>query len=150
MTRTDDEKIADDLLCMRLLAGFCEDKSGRVTTSYLKHNSYAERQARAALARRVRESMRGFTGELLALAIDPRTPSEYPGMKPTRRVRFESPARGKGSTWARDLLVVHFIRAELRKSPKEHAAIAAASAHFQIGESRVHAIWKNWKRLVRW
>jgi hypothetical protein len=152
MARSDDEKIADEKLCMRLLAGFCEDEKGRVVTSYLKPNSYEEQQARAALARVVRDSMRGFVGELLALAIDPRTPSATPGMWPTRRIRFESPARGRASTWARDLLIVHFIREELRKSPtgKEEAALAAASAHFGIRRSRAHAIWKTWKRLVKW
>jgi hypothetical protein len=111
--RTDDQKIADELLSLRLLAGYQTDKHGREQTSYLKSNSYEEKQARAALARCVRDNMKGLVGECLALAIDPYTASASPTMKPTRRVRFESPARGKSSTWARDLAIVHFIRKRL-------------------------------------
>ncbi len=87
MARTDDEKIADEWLCLRLLAGYAEDEQGRVVTSYLRHNSYEEREARAALARRLRDiGPLGSTLELLALAIDPRTPSNLPGMRPTRKI----------------------------------------------------------------
>src|SRR4051812_20727744 len=80
-TRTDDRAMADEAQSIRLLAGYDVD-TGR--TSFLKRNGPDERKAREALARLVREKMSGFSGELLALAIDPRTPSPWPDMKPTR------------------------------------------------------------------
>jgi hypothetical protein len=124
------------------------DASGQPITRYLKHNSPEEREARAALARRVRDSMSGFSGELLALAIDPLTPSSIPGMKPTRRVRFESPARGKSSTWARDSLVVDFIRRRRFDGWKQEAAIAAAMKQFGMKRSAVQAAWAQHQKLV--
>ncbi len=144
--RKDDEKSADELLAIRLLAGCQFEGDGLVTTSYLKHNSHEERQARAALARMVRASMRGFSGELLALAIDPRTPSKIPGMRPTRKIKFESPTRGNSAKWGRDLMVVDFIKAQLRESrspPKFEAAIVAAMEHYQISRRQVRDIWKS-------
>src|SRR5580692_7700135 len=60
--------------------------------------------ARAALARRIRDQMPGsFTRELLALAIDPETKSRFIGMVPARRIKFESVRRGRKPTWRRDL-----------------------------------------------
>jgi len=140
--KNDAEKIADELLMMRLLSGF-HVENGIEVTRYLKHNSHGERLARVALAREVRASMWGFVGELLALAIDPRTPSSWPGMRPTRRIKFESPTRGKGSTWARDLAVISLIRERLRDDPKLEAALSAASERYGIKRNRVHAIWKK-------
>src|SRR5437660_619071 len=129
----DADKWAEDALILRLLAGFADDERGRPITSYLKHNSSEERRARALLAAQIRAGrLGGFAKELLALAIDPRTPSTHLGMKPTRTVQFVSPARGKGSTWARDLLVIDFIRAQLRECPQREPALAAAEAHFKI------------------
>src|SRR5258708_2280213 len=93
----ENRKIADEELALQLLAGY--STNGR--TRYLKHNSPEEKLARAALARIVRRKMSGglsLSGELLALAIDPATETKFVGMKPTRRVRFESLRRGKPST----------------------------------------------------
>lgn len=139
------------MLLFRLLAGFTDDAAGRSVTKYLKPNGSEEKRARKVLAQQLRDGrLLGLSRELLALAIDPSTASTFPGMRPTRRVRFESPARGKGSTWARDLVVVDYIRRSLRAAGggKEDAAIAAAEKHFGIKRSRAHAIWKAHKDLV--
>jgi hypothetical protein len=146
--RPDEGKMLDEALSIRLLAGFDVD-SGQ--TTFLKNNSPEERRAREALARLVREKMKGFSGELLALAIDPRTPSPWKDMKPTRRVRFESPGRGKSSTLMRDKLVVDFIRSERRRSDdgKLEPCLKAAEVRFKIGRSRAHAIWKAYENMLK-
>jgi hypothetical protein len=65
-------KEADDVLARRLL------------TREIEPGSIEEPAARAALARRIRDLMTtGFVRELLALAIDPTTPS-YLGIEPTK------------------------------------------------------------------
>jgi hypothetical protein len=137
------EKIAEEALILRLLAGFAEDDRGQPITSYLKHNSREEKRARALLAAQIREGkLAGFAKELLALAIDPATPSTHLGMKPTRTVQFISPSRGKASTWAHDLLVADFIKRKLHECPKKEAALAAAADRFNIKRSRLQQIWK--------
>ena len=141
-------KIEDETLALKLLAGFDEDEHGRPRTRYLGKNSREERIACGALARLVRDKMGGFSGELLALALDPYTPSKTPGMKPTRQIQFESPSRGQPSTWARDLLVVNLIRTELFHSNKLEAAIQAAMQRFEIKRATAQAIWSRYEKLV--
>jgi hypothetical protein len=138
--RPDEEKMADESLSIQLLAGYDVEKG---TTKPLKHNSPEERKARAALARIVRERMPGFSGELLALAIDTRTPSTWPGMKAARRIKFESSTRGKPSTFMRNTLVVDFIRKQRFNSNdgKLEPCLAAAEKHFNLKRARVHEIW---------
>ena len=73
--RPDDEKIAEEMLLLRLLAGFHDDEKGRPIVSYLRRNSPEERAARGVLARQLRDGTLGaIARELLALAIDPKTP----------------------------------------------------------------------------
>ena len=57
--RHGDVRLDDDVLILRLLAGFHEDKRGRPVISYLKPNSSEERVARAALARQIRNGTLG-------------------------------------------------------------------------------------------
>jgi hypothetical protein len=134
-----DRKIKDTKLCLRLLAGYSVDDGA---IGFPKTGSEAEWLARAALARSVREGVRGFTGEFLALAIDPRKPSNWPGMRPIRTISFDKP-RGRQRTWGRDLLVINFIRKRLRDLKKEDAALRAAEIEFKLKKSRVHEIWSE-------
>jgi hypothetical protein len=145
-----DRKIADEELSLQLLAGRHFGTNGQPITRYLTPNGSEERLARAALARIGREHVGGFSGELLALAIDPITPSKWPGAKPTRHVRFESPARGKPSAWARDLLVVGHIRRELFRSAtgKEDAALKSAEDTFGLTQAATAKIWRAHKKAV--
>src|ERR1700722_11857397 len=155
MDATDPEqsKIEAELLMLRLLAGFHVDKNGHEVTSYLKPNSYGERLARAALATEVRSKMPGIVGDLLALAIDPRTASPIPGRRPTRFVRFESPSRGKSSTWARDQAVFHLIQRYAWKHRGEfkiEALLQEVMSQFpEIGRSRAHQLWKQYDSQLR-
>jgi hypothetical protein len=142
----DDEKIANEKLILRLMAGYHVDARGREVTSYIEPDSAEGKQARAALARLVRDSIAGFVGELLALAVDPDTPSAIPGMHPIWTFEFKSPARNKRSTLARDLAVVYFITALTRE--KRLKPLQAAAAHFGIKYSRLHAIWSQHKKLI--
>jgi hypothetical protein len=157
-TDNDDHTLAveDEKLLLRLLAGLHEDETGRAVISYLKHNSLEERNARAVLARQIREgTLGGIARELLALAIDPQTPSPIPNMRPIWEIQLKSKARRHKPTWARDRLVVYFIKQWMRKnasrdgSTKEEAARAAAEQHFKLERSRIAEIWQQHKRQTR-
>jgi hypothetical protein len=74
--RSNEEAMADEALSIRLLAGYDVDKSENV--AFPSHFGMAERELRAALARTIRAQMTGHSAELLALAIDPFTPSTWP------------------------------------------------------------------------
>jgi hypothetical protein len=140
-----ERKIADEKLCLRLLAGYSVD-DGKL--GFPPSGSAEEWAARAALARVIRDHMKGFTGEFLALAIDPRTPSAAPlSTRPIRFIRFDKP-RGRSPTIMRDLLVVGFIRRQRHKLGKEDAALLAAEREFRLGKSRTHAIWAEYKERV--
>jgi hypothetical protein len=56
----DTEKIAEELLILRLLTGHTANKQGHEVTIYLKHNSLEERKARAALAQQLRDGTLGY------------------------------------------------------------------------------------------
>jgi hypothetical protein len=140
-----ERKISDEKLCLRLLAGYSVD-DGKL--GFPRSGSAEEWAARAALARCIRDHMKGFTAELLALAIDPRTPSPPPMVtRPIRFIRFDKP-RGKPPTMMRDLLVIDFIRRERKEGGKEDAALQAAEVKFRLGKSRTHAIWVGYKERV--
>jgi len=150
--QTDAEKAADLEIVLRLLAGLTDDGK----TDY-ELTGEQEKQARAALARLVRDQMTGIEAELLALAIDPDTPSRIPGLPPTRKIQFGPITQGPGATWARDQLVIHCINEELhsqgkqqehlspelRKPPQMEAAYAVAKSRFKLSRSSVQSIWKN-------
>lgn len=124
-----ERKRADDALARRLL------------TRGVEPGGNEEIMARAALARRIRDLMTtGFIRELLALAIDPATPS-YLGIEPTVIAEFKSPARGRPSTWARDLAIVDFvIKQRFRWTGsryKQESAIKAAMEEFNLKRGTV-------------
>jgi hypothetical protein len=142
--------ITEELIVLRFLAGFDEDENGVPITRYLKRNSPEERQARVILARQLRENtLGGFAREILALALDPETPS-ITGIPAVWKIEFTSLARGGKSTWARDRLIVAFIRQWLREHPgkSDEAAIGAAEDVFGLGRSRIAEIWQAYKKQV--
>jgi hypothetical protein len=138
----------EELQLLRLLAGF--DDNNPVEPLFLSSDSPDEKLARIALAKQLRDGrLGGFAKELLALAIDPWTKSQWPGMRPTRKIKFTSATPGPPSTWARDLIVVHFIREQLRdRGGPEDAALKAAETKFALGKSQTHAIWQRAKMLT--
>jgi hypothetical protein len=140
------DHMADEVAAMRLLAGF--DESHPEAVSYLAINSPEEKQARAALARIVRREMRGFVGELLALAIDPDTPTKSATLRPCRRIRFESPARGKPVTWARDLLIVGTIKELLCERGNIEATLYEVENKYGLQRSQIYAIWRKYHRAI--
>jgi hypothetical protein len=132
---------------MRFLAGFDEDENRVPITRYLERNSPEERQARTILARQLRENTLGsLVRDILALALDPETPSLH-GIPPVWRIEFTSSARRNKSTWARDWLIVDFIRHWRRKNPdeSEEVAIGAAEDEFGLVRSRIAKIWQEHK-----
>ena len=148
----EDPQVAEELLILRLLAGF--DDTNPQIPSFIDANSPDERRAREVLARQVREGrLGGFVKELLALAIDPWTESTHPGMRPLRKVEFKSATPGPAPTWARDLLIIDFMRRFRRETPAGkssnlEAAIKAAEDHFGISRSQAHAIWQRREQLI--
>jgi hypothetical protein len=144
---TDDDKMADEALSIQLLAGFDADTGKQVS---LKHNSPAEKNARAALARIIRDKMGGLSGELLALAIDPHTKSKWPDMRPARKIKFEMP--GRQSTLMRDKLIVGYIRRLRFNSTEPHDMkfflMQAADKFGGLSYSTVHAIWSAHEKLI--
>lgn len=166
-------KASDDELARELLAGKVSKHGGVVT--YIKPGSQEEK-ARAALARRIRDlTPRGFTFELLALAIDPETKSDFIEMVPTRKIKFENPKTGNRSQWQRDLLIADFIRRQLPKEAIKkvdrakvagkkgkkltkiiesrgrgilEAAYAAACEKYGISRATVQEVWARYRKAM--
>ena len=150
MARSIAKKITDEMLVLRLLAGFHEDEQGRPVTSYPEEDSEEEKRARAVLARQIRRGTMGFmTKELLAVAINPAKPSRFVGQ--TRRIEFGGLQQGRGSNWARNRVIIQFITLDLwrqrRVNPKGkvklNAAVHAAIKEFGLSRSQLLDIWKH-------
>jgi hypothetical protein len=154
--RTDAEKIADEEFALRLLAGY----TGTGKIDYKLSNNQ-EKQARAALARLIRDQMAGLAAEHLALAIDPDTPSKFPLIWPTCKIKFEGRTKGKRSTWAREIIIANFVLERLwakRPLPKGHGtrprsvldmAIDETCEKFGIERSRAYEIWNQYKNPMK-
>jgi hypothetical protein len=139
------DRRADHELALQLLAGFNEDHPEQ--TKYLKRNSPEEKLARAALAREVRREMRGFVGELLALAIDSDLAPRTPTTRRTKHAVFKNPARGgKASVWARDLLIIEHLKRLLRDEGKKTAAYKLTAEHFGCSERSIRDVWDAHQR----
>jgi hypothetical protein len=146
-SRTDEEKMADESLSIQLLAGFDVDTGNLIS---LAHNSAAELKARAALARIIREKMNGFSGELLALAIDPHTKSARHGWRPARKIKFEKP--GRKSTMLREKQIIDYIRRMRFDStePRDMKYYLNSAAHkFGLKYSRVHSVWSEYEKMLK-
>jgi hypothetical protein len=146
MTYTDREKIADETLAIKLLGGFDVD-----TGQNIELKSDDKKKARQALARLIRDKLHGFAGELLALAIDPTTPTTWPGgpdnMRPTCSIKFVN-LPGGGSSLLREKYVVDFIRRRIDSQVKFDSIAAEAEKHFGLKRSRIHKIWKNYQDML--
>ncbi|KRR22642.1 hypothetical protein CQ14_31020 [Bradyrhizobium lablabi] len=148
MPRSDQEKMADEIASIRLLSGY--DVDLETNAPFATHFSAEERELRAALARTIRDQMNGFSAELLALAIDPFTPSAWPDMRPARKVKFL--AQGLQSTLFIEKQVIGFIR-RMRASEKKpnvpiDAYVKAAEKKFKLKRSRIFAIWKAYENMI--
>src|SRR5207244_2826839 len=93
----------------------------------------------------IRDQMKGHSGELLALSIDPFTPSEWAGMRPARTIKFENP--GRQSTVFLDQEVVQFIYKMRIRETKPNVPlksyVMAAVQEFGLSRSRVYEIWNE-------
>ena len=151
-SRKDDfaiDKGNDDILSLQLLAGLVRSREA-IATEFPKHNSAQEKKCRAALARIVRSRVQDFwIGEFLALAIDPDTPSRIPGVKPPRRIRFQSPARGLPSTAMRDLWIAALIRNLTIRGVKKEAALKSAEEAYGINRSTALAACRRYSAAFR-
>jgi len=132
-----DRKMADEEAALRLFTGD-PDTNYR----YPQKGSPEELHCRRALARIVRDHMPGFSGEFLALAIDPDTKSRFIGTTPTRKIQFESVNRGNRSMWRRNVRIAEFIRMQLAECDQHEAAYAAAAEKFNISRSTAQSIWQ--------
>jgi hypothetical protein len=94
--------------------------------------------------------MKGMTGELLALAIDPDTPSTWATMKPAAKIRFEKPGRGHRSTVLIEGRIVHFMREQMKAdpAPKLDMYVKAAETKFGLSRSRIHEIWRAYQKKL--
>ncbi|PJG56633.1 hypothetical protein CVM73_03535 [Bradyrhizobium forestalis] len=150
--RSDAEKMADESAAIRLLSGYDVDLGRNVDSP--SHFSADENEMRAALARTIRDQMKGISAELLALAIDPFTPSPWPTMRPTAKVYFMR--QGRPSSLILERQVVDYIRQLRARSEKPQGQkfyIQSAIAEFKkrgvtLGKSRVHAIWTAYERMI--
>jgi hypothetical protein len=150
--RSDAEREADEIASIRLLGGYGVDEMYNIDRP--KHNSAEERELRAALARTIRDQMTGLSAELLAMAIDPHTPSPLPQMRPTRCIKFETP--GQPSTLFIEKQVIDYIRRLRFNSDQPHNQkyyIMSAVVEFQrrgieMKKSRVHAIWSEYEKML--
>jgi hypothetical protein len=142
MEKTDEEKAADEMLILRLLAGFHEDENGRAITSRLDKDSPEERQARKVLAQQLRDGiLNPITRELLALAIDPETPSPHPTMRPTRKVVFQRPPKGGTLDWARERVIIYDIKDQISQGKANQEAVTDVAYRHRLNRSRVWEIW---------
>ncbi len=116
---------ADEMLLMRLLAGY-----RRGVISSLPKNSPEEQKARKLLAQQLRDgSIAYYTRELLALAIDPETPSAVPGLSPARKIVFQKPPKGGSLTWARDRVIIYEIKKRIWQGETDEKAVTGAAEH---------------------
>jgi hypothetical protein len=144
--KTDDEKAADELLLMRLLAGYHVDQDGVEVTDF-RLTSREERRAREVLAQQLRDgSLAWLTKELLALAIDPDTPSAQPDLWPTRKIVFQRPPKGGSLTWARDRAIIFEIKKRRRQGETDEDAVTGAAERYGLERSRTWEIWTAWKK----
>jgi hypothetical protein len=151
--RTDSAKMADEALSICLLSGFDVDKMNN--TPFPAHFSADEREARAALARIIRDQMTGYSAELLAMAVDPFTPSAWPHMRPTRKIKFLN--QGRQSTLMIEKQVVDYIRHvrfDSEKGQNQKFYIMSAVAEFKkrgikLAKSRVHEIWSEYEKMLK-
>jgi hypothetical protein len=151
VAKTDEEQAADELLIWRLLAGFHEDETGRSIVDY-KLLPDEERRARALLAEQLLDGTLAYPlKRLLAFAIDPDRPSND-RWRPTRKIEFKGVTRGPGSTRARDLVVIYWIKWDLHEQEKAQrhplqleAAYATAMEHTGLGRTSVQNIWLEYQ-----
>lgn len=146
----DGEKIADEVLIMRLLTGLPVDGREPQVTSYLTAGSPEEKRARAVLAQQLCDGTLNFIAkEALARALDPDRTSQY--VAQTRKIEFRE---GSSSDWARNRLVIDFItkdlqaqhRAHPERRPKLTSAVHAAKEPFGLNRSQLMEIWKQGDR----
>lgn len=150
--RPDNEKMADEAAAIKLLANYDVDARKNVTRA--RHNSGDERKLRAALARCVRDQMNGFAGELLALAIDPWTPSKIPTMRSTVNIKFVR--QGRLSSLFVESQVIDYIRRLRFNSTEPHDQkfyVMSAVNEFnkrgiKIKKSTVHRIWSEHEKML--
>lgn len=138
---------ADEMLLMRLLAGYHVDQNGREITKFLDKNSPEEHKTRKLLAQQLRDgSIAYYTRELLALAIDPATPSAVPGLSPTRKIVFQKPPKGGSLTWARDRAIIYEIKKRIWQGETDEKAVTGAAEHYGLERSRTWEIWTAWRK----
>jgi hypothetical protein len=141
------QKIADEVLITRLLGGLPVDGKKPLVTNY-DLTPKEEKRARAALAQQLRNA--GF--ELLALAIDPDTPSPVPGLRPTRKILIQALTQGPAQHSIRNQLIIGYITEHLQQQlrdnpkwpvPKLKTAISDAMPKFDLGRSTLMEIWEQ-------
>jgi hypothetical protein len=97
---TSDEAEREELLLMRLLAGFDDDQPKEPL--FLQPDSPEEKRARTVLAKQLREGrLGGFAKEFLALAIDPWTASTAVNMGPRYADSAFHPRSVAKTRWSR-------------------------------------------------
>jgi hypothetical protein len=135
--------MADHELSLELLVGY----QGDTGVEFPEKGGPREQILRAALARELRRHMRSLVGDFLAMAVDPRAVPLTPTRRRTRHIVFESPTPGKASTWARDAMMIDYLRRLLRNGVKDTAAYQLTAEKYGCSVRTVRDVWGAYQAL---
>lgn len=147
MAKRSDEDLASEFLHGLWLGG----PRGQRRHVYLDFDSDREREARAALARLVRnydQELGHAIRTRLAALIDPETIGE-PRELVIRYRSVELRAGGKQPQYVRDVEIAFDIAAEVNEGGKVEAAIAEASKRFGVSLSTAKRAWSKYGKTWR-
>ena len=137
---TGDQKSIVELLCGRAI----KDKRGLSRQSYLKEDGAKEKEARRALARRLRTARPLDLGmrHLLADLLDPDCDAAE------RQIRFGHRRRGRRRVRWQKCKLLNLLGRGSRPATKKKRPVQAAVEKFRLVRSRIFEIRRSWKPIL--